>query len=115
MMGVGTLILRPPPQTAERTSSDMKLRSTTALLFALLSSLFLCLLSGCSLLPPLSPEPAEDTALTLRLGSALPEDIVLSWDPAAVTVDRAEVSVTEDSPGLPRTVTVTIQLSPGQP
>lgn len=94
----------------------MKIRSMTASRFGFLSSLLLLILSGCSLLPPLSPEQAAEDAppasLELQLGTALPEDIVLTWNPAAVTVNRAEVSVTEGSAG--HTVTVTIQLCPSQ-
>ena len=91
----------------------MKTRFATTLLLGLWTSLLLCILSGCSSLPSLFPDRPEDaspTALELSLGSALPEDIVLTWNPAAVTVDSTEVSVTESSPDLPRTITVTIRL-----
>lgn len=72
------------------------------------------LLSGCGILPSHSQiEEPSPAALELRLGSVLPEDVVLTWDPEAVAVDNAEVSVTED--GLSRTVTVSIQLCPAQP
>ena len=93
----------------------MKIRSKAAPRLGLLSSLLLLILSGCSLLPPLSPAQAADApsaSLELQLGAARPEDVVLTWNPAAITVNRAEVSVTEDSAS--HTVTVTIQLSPSQ-
>ena len=89
----------------------MKTRPITALLLGLLAGLLLCALSGCSLLPPLSPSRAKEsihTALEVHLGSALPEDVALSWDPDVVTLDSAEVSVTENGPS--RVMTVTIQL-----
>lgn len=74
------------------------------------------LLSGCGILPsPSQTEEPAPTALELRLGSALPEDVVLTWDPEAVTVDKAEVSVSEGGSNPSRTVTVTIQLCPAQP
>ena len=91
----------------------MKTRCVTSPLLVLLIGILLSVLSGCSILPSLSPPPSEEaaaTALELHLGSALPDDVVLTWDPAAVAVECAEVSVTEDGPEFPRTVTVTVQL-----
>ncbi|MBD5161302.1 MAG: hypothetical protein HDT14_04660 [Oscillibacter sp.] len=74
------------------------------------------LLSGCGVLLSSSriEEPAP-AALELRLGSVLPEDVVLTWDPAAIAVDRAEVSVSGGASDSSRTVTVTIQLCPIRP
>ena len=96
----------------------MKFHTISVLRALLLAVLLLCTLSGCSLFPSLAPEPAEDrapAALELHLGSALPEDIILTWNADAVTVDSAEIAVAEDGAGLPRTVTVTIRLDPCQP
>ena len=91
----------------------MKTRRMISSLLVLLTGILLFTLSGCSVLPPLSPARAEEpapAALELHLGSTLPEDVVLTWDPAAVAVDSAEVSIAEDSPNRSRTVTVVIQL-----
>lgn len=92
----------------------MKKRSNRfCLLTVLLAAAFL--LSGCGvLLSPSQIEEPSPAALELHLGSVLPEDVVLTWDPAAVAVDRAEVSVSEGG-SFSRTVTVTIQLCPAQP
>lgn len=86
-------------------------RMISASLLVLLTGILFFILSGCSILPPLSPARTEKTApaaLELHLGSILPEDLTLTWDPDAVAVDSAEASVTEE--GISRTVTVTIQL-----
>ena len=92
----------------------MKNRRTP--LFLLLIGLLLCILSGCSLLPDLFPQDAgpSSAALKLQIGSAAPEDIILTWDPSAVAVDNAEVSVSENGLDSSRTVTVTVQLHPSQ-
>ena len=92
----------------------MKTRLTHTLLLGLLTALLLITLSGCSILPSHSPpqDPAP-AALELHLGSALPEDAVLTWDPASVAVEQVEVTVSGPEPS--RTVTVTIQLCPLQP
>lgn len=74
------------------------------------------LLSGCGILPaPSQIEESAPAVLELRLGSVLPEDVVLTWDPAVVAVDNAEVSVSEGGSNSSHTVTVTIQLYPAQP
>lgn len=91
----------------------MNIRRAVILLFGLLLSLTL---SGCSLfssLFPAGPETATSTALELRLDTVLPGDVILRWDPAAVSLDSAEVSVDGSDPA--PTITVVIRLSPHQP
>ena len=92
----------------------MKTRFPHPLLPGLLTALLLLMLSGCSILPHTPQDPAP-ASLELHLGSTLPEDAVLTWNPASVAVEQVEVSVTENGPAPSRTVTITIQLSPIQP
>lgn len=88
-----------------------KRRKRFCLFTVVLAAAFL--LAGCGVLPsPSQTEEPSPAALELRLGSILPEDVVLTWNPAAVAVDKAEVSVTEGGSNSARTVTVTIQLCP---
>lgn len=93
----------------------MKTHPINRTLPGLLAALLLWALSGCSLFPssaPVQGEEREPAAVELRLGSAMPEDIVLRWDPAHVTVDSAEVTVCEEDSAHSRTTTVTIRLRP---
>ena len=87
----------------------MKKRPMTSLLLCLLTCLLLCALSGCGVLPQprLSPDDRPAPAAL-----SLPEDMLLTWDPAAVAVEKVEVTVSEGGPDSSHTVTVIIQMAP---
>ena len=87
----------------------MKKRPLTALLLCLLMSLLLCTLSGCGVLPQLHLSSDKHPA---PAALSLPEDMLLTWDPAAAAVEKVEVTVSDGRPDGLHTVTVTIQMAP---
>ena len=77
--------------------------------------LALPLLSGCGVLPALATgreEAAGPARLEISLDSVTPEGVTVTWDPALVSVDSAEVSVDSDAKGEGNKVTVTVELKP---
>ena len=77
--------------------------------------LILPLLSGCGILPDLTPgkgQAADPARLEISLDAITPEGVAIAWDPALVAVDSAEVSVDSSAEGEGSKVVVTVELRP---
>lgn len=72
------------------------------------------LLPGCRMFPrgQVYEEKAADAPVTLgiTIDPAVPEEVGITWEPENVSIEGTEVAVTYDDSGMPRTVTVTVQM-----
>lgn len=72
------------------------------------------LLPGCRMFPggQVQEEKAPDAPVTLgiTIDPAAPEEVGITWEPENLAIEGTEVTVTYDDSGMPRTVTVTVQM-----
>ncbi len=94
----------------------MRALQTKGLLLLCLLSLTASLLWGCRAFPgvpqPPYKEEAEGTPVTfgITVDPSSPEEVSVIWEPEHVSVMGTEVTVTYTDTGVPRTVTVVLQL-----
>ena len=85
-------------------------RILSVVLFLLSASL----LSGCRMFPGGQVQEEKATSAPVTLGitidPAAPEEVGITWEPESVAIGGTEVAVTYDDSGMPRTVTVTVQM-----
>ena len=67
------------------------------------------LLLGCRALPGVPQAADGPVTLGVAIDPSAPEEIRVTWEPGDITIQEAEVSVTE-SGGAQRTITVVLQL-----
>lgn len=78
------------------------------LTFFLLGLASLVLL-GCRALPGVPQAAGGPVTLGIAIDPSAPEEVRVTWEPGDVTIQEAEVSVTEGG-GAQRTITVVLQL-----
>ena len=94
----------------------MRALKTKGLLLLFLLSLTAVLLWGCRVFPgaPQPPygEETEGTPVTLGItvDPSSPEEVSVIWEPERISIMGTEVTVTYTDTGVPRTVTVVLQL-----
>lgn len=94
----------------------MRALQTKRVLLLFLLSLTASLLWGCRTFPgvpqPPYKEEAEGTPVTLgvTVDPSSPEEVSVIWEPEHVSIMGTEVTVTYTDTGVPRTVTVVLQL-----